>query len=159
MTLISTYAKASSNCTPAEQQAQGAYFGTLFEPIELHTASTQRLVSAMQKYADVSAGQITANEIYAYMAVDAFIVGLKAAGSSPSQSSFINAMLKIRSYNGFGLYGSHTIGFAMDQRGHGTAGADNCEWMLRWSGSSFHLVPGALPSAGTVVPGKTVSAG
>ena len=143
----------------AEQQAQGAYFGTLFEPVELHTAATERLVNAMQKYAGVSAGQITANEIYSYMAVEAFITGLKAAGSNPSQASFINAMLKIRSYNGFGLFGSHTIGFAMDQRGHGTAGADNCEWVLRWSGSSFHLVPGALPICGTVVPGKTVSAG
>jgi branched-chain amino acid transport system substrate-binding protein len=143
----------------SEKAAQGGYFLQLNEPIELHTAATETLVGAMQKYAGVSADQITDVEMYAYMSVNAFIDGLKAAGSNPSQASFIDAMLKIRHFNGAGLYGSHTVGFAMDQRGQGTAGADNCAWVVRWSGASFHLVSGAEPICGTVVPGKTVSAG
>ena len=142
-----------------EQQAQGVYFTQAMEPIELQTPATKQLVNTMQTYAGVPAEQITNDAIQGYMSIDGVVLGLKAAGSNPTQASFIDAMLGIRTYNGAGLYGSHSIGFAMDQRGHGTAGADNCLWAVQWSGSSFHLVPGAQPICGTVIPGKTVSAG
>jgi branched-chain amino acid transport system substrate-binding protein len=142
----------------AEQQAQGAYFSLSYEPVEMHTPATDRFASAMQTYAGVSAGEITFNEYLGYVSGDALVTGLKAAGPGPTQASLIEAMLGIRTYGAAGLFGSHTIGFAMDQRGVGSSGADNCEWWLRWSGSSFNLVNGAEPICGTVVPGKTVSA-
>jgi branched-chain amino acid transport system substrate-binding protein len=44
----------------------------------------------------------------------------------------------------------------MNQRGQ-AAGADNCTWVTQYSGSSFHLIPGADPICGSVIPGKTVS--
>jgi branched-chain amino acid transport system substrate-binding protein len=140
-----------------EQVAQGVYFTEGLEPVEMHTAATQRLVQVMQKYAGVPSDQITTDEALAYMSIDGFITGLKAAGANPTPASFMNAMLGIRSYDGAGLYGSHTVGFAMNQRGSGTAGADNCLWLVQWSGSSFHLIAGGEPICGTVIPGKTVS--
>jgi ABC-type branched-subunit amino acid transport system substrate-binding protein len=142
----------------AEQQAQGAYVSLGYEPVELHTAATERLVNAMQTYAGVPPEQITYNEYQGYLAVDAFATGLKAAGAHPTQTSFIDAMLGIRTYDAAGLLGGHTLSFAMDNRGAGGAGADNCLWMVQWSGSSFKTVQGAEPICGTVVPGKTVSA-
>jgi branched-chain amino acid transport system substrate-binding protein len=142
----------------AEQDAQGAYFPLTYEPVELHTAATQRFVQSMAKYAGVSAEQITVNQYHAYASVDAFVTGLKAAGANPTQAHFIDAMLGIRSYNAAGLYGSHSIGFALDQRGQGASGADNCLWVSQWSGSTFHPVSGADPICGTLVPGKTVPA-
>ncbi len=142
-----------------EQAAQGSYYPLPFEPVELNSPATQKLVNAMSTHAGISSSQITNDEVLGYMSVDGFVAGLKAAGANPTQSQFIDAMLTIRSYNGAGLYGSHTMGFAMDQRGHGSTGADNCQWVVQWSGSSFHPVQGAEPICGTVAPGKTVSAG
>jgi branched-chain amino acid transport system substrate-binding protein len=139
----------------AEQAAQGVYFTVSYEPAEMHTAATERLQNALATYAGVN-GDPSLNEYIGYAAVDGFVTGLKAAGSSPTQASLINAMLGIRSYNAAGLYGNQSIGFAMDQRGQ-VAGADNCIWLVQYSGSTFHLVAGADPICGTDVPGKTVS--
>jgi branched-chain amino acid transport system substrate-binding protein len=140
----------------AEQAAQGVYFTVSFEPVEMHTAATERLQSALQKYAGVP-GDPSLNEYIGYASVDAFVTGLKAAGAHPTQASLINALLGIRHYDAAGLYGSHSIGFAMDQRGL-AQGADNCIWVTRYEGTSFHLIPGAEPLCGTILPGKRVSA-
>jgi branched-chain amino acid transport system substrate-binding protein len=139
-----------------EQEAQGVYFGLSFEPAELHTAATEKFMGALKKYGGLKGDEPDQNQYLGYLAVAAFVDGLKAAGHQPTQASFINAMLGIRSFNGDGLYGSHSIGFAMDQRGI-ASGPDNCEWVVRFSGTSFHRVPGADPLCGTTLAGKTVS--
>jgi branched-chain amino acid transport system substrate-binding protein len=140
----------------AQQAAQGSYFTLSYEPVEMNTPATQRLQNALKTYAGVT-GDPSLNEYLGYASVDAFVTGLKSGGSKPSQAAFINTMLGIRSYNAAGLFGSHSIGFAMDQRGQ-AAGADNCVWVTKYSGSSFQLVQGAIPICGTTIPGKTVSA-
>ncbi|HET9733475.1 MAG TPA: ABC transporter substrate-binding protein [Acidimicrobiales bacterium] len=139
----------------AEQSAQGLYFLSGYEPVEMHTAATQRFQHALATYAGVS-GDPTLSEYLGYLSVDGMVAGLKAAGPHPTPASFINAMLGIRSYDAAGLYGSHSIGFAMDQRGQ-AAGADNCLWLTKFSGSTFHLVPGYEPICGTTIPGARVS--
>lgn len=139
----------------AIQSAQNVYFSLGFEPVEMHTAATQKFMNAL-KQAGFS-GEPGLPEYLAYMSVDAFVAGLKAAGPNPTQASYINAMLGIRNYNGAGLYGGHTVGFAMDQRGIGGAGADGCLWFTLFKGRSFTLVPHADPICGTVIPGKKVS--
>jgi branched-chain amino acid transport system substrate-binding protein len=139
----------------AEQAAQGVYFLSSFEPVEMNMAATQRFVSALRTYAGVD-GDPTLGEYLGYASVNAFVTGLNAAGADPTQASFTKAMLGITSYNAAGLYGSHSVGFTMSQRGL-AAGADNCFWVTRYSGSSFHLVAGMDPICGTVLPGKTVS--
>ena len=136
--------------------AQSGYFTLDYEPVEMHTAATERFQQALKNYAGITSDP-TLNEYLGYVSVDGFITGLKAAGANPTQASFINAMLGITSYNADGLYGSHSIGFAMSQRGL-AAGADNCFWVTQFVGTSFHLVSGADPICGAVVPGKTVSA-
>jgi ABC-type branched-subunit amino acid transport system substrate-binding protein len=139
----------------ASVNAQGVYFLSSYEPIELHTAATERLANALKTYAGIS-GDPTSNEYWGYVAVDAFVTGLKAAGSNPTQASFINTMLGITHYDAAGLYGSHSIGFAMNQRGQ-AFGADNCIWIAKYQGSTFHLVSGMEPVCGSVISGRHVS--
>lgn len=139
-----------------EQAAKGSYFLNEFEPVQMHTAATQRFANAMKTYAGVPSDYITFNDYLAYASIDAFVTGLKAAGAHPTQAQFINAMLGIRQYNAAGLYGKHTIGFAMDQRAIGGLGADNCSYVVQWDGKSFNLVSGAEPICGAQVPGKKV---
>jgi branched-chain amino acid transport system substrate-binding protein len=98
----------------------------------------------------------TLNQYIGFLSVVGFVDGLKAAGSNPSQAKFIDAMLGIRDWNAAGLFGKHSIGFALNQRGL-SQGADNCIWVTRYSGTTFHLVAGADPICGKVIPGKTVS--
>ena len=138
-----------------EQIAQGVYFLLPYEPFEMHTAATQRFHDALKTYAGV-AGDPTLGEYIGYLSVDAFVAGLDAAGRNPTQASFIQAMLGIRHYDAAGLFGSHSIGFAMNQRGT-AAGADNCVWVTRFSGSSFQLVRRADPICGKVIQGLSPS--
>ena len=137
----------------ALQVAQGQYFLSGFEPVEMNTPATQQFVSYL-KGAGVTTAPAEA-QYYGYMSVDAVVQGLKVAGSSPSQASFINAMLGITNFNGVGLYGTHSVSFALDTRGQ-VSGADNCIWNTQYNGTTFHLVPGQDPICGETVPGKTV---
>jgi branched-chain amino acid transport system substrate-binding protein len=139
----------------AQQAAQGVYFLTGQEPIEMHTPATEALQRAFRTYTDVT-GDPTYAEYWGYESIDGLVTGLKAAGSPPSQKSFTDAMLSIRSYNPAGLYGDQSIGFAMDQRGQ-AAGVNNCFWITQYVGDTFHLVPGMDPLCGSILPGKTVS--
>ncbi|MDA8043866.1 MAG: ABC transporter substrate-binding protein [Actinomycetota bacterium] len=135
--------------------AQGLYFPIAWEPTEMHTAATERLVNAITKYAksNIAPGY---GQYLGYLSVDALVQGLELAGPHPTQASLINALLSIRNYTGAGLFGSHSVGFAMDQRGQ-VSGADNCEWVVRYSGTSFHLLPGMEPICGQTVPGLTIN--
>jgi branched-chain amino acid transport system substrate-binding protein len=140
----------------ATQIAQGFYFLTSFEPVEMHTAATQQFQSALSTYAGVTT-EPTFAEYIGYTSVLALVDGLKAAGSKPTQASLINALLAMRTFDGGGLYGSHSVGFALDLRGN-ESGPDNCWWITRYQGSTFHLVPGMDPLCGAVLPGLKVSA-
>jgi branched-chain amino acid transport system substrate-binding protein len=139
----------------AQHAAQGVFFTSGYEPIEMHTAATERFQKAMATYAGVT-GDPTFNQYLAYVSVDGFVSGLKAAGANPTQASLIKAMLGISHYDAAGLLGSHPIGFTLAQRAAGY-GPQQCTWITEFSGSSFHLVPGAEPLCGALVPGKTVS--
>jgi branched-chain amino acid transport system substrate-binding protein len=139
----------------AERAAQGVYFFSTWEPVIMNTPATMRFQNALKTYAGVN-GEPTQGEYNGYISVDAFVTGLKAAGSNPSQAKLIDTMLGITHYDDAGLFGSHSIGFAMNQRGL-AAGADNCAWVTQFSGSDFRLVPGLDPVCGSVLPGKRVS--
>jgi branched-chain amino acid transport system substrate-binding protein len=140
----------------ATQDAQGVYFLTGFEPVEMNTPATQQLQSALKTYAGVN-GDPTFAEYLGYLSVDALVQGLKAAGSSPTQGAVINALLGMNNYTGAGLYGSHSVAFDLAGRGQ-TSGADGCEWITQYQGSTFHLVPGMDPICGSIIPGLKVSA-
>jgi branched-chain amino acid transport system substrate-binding protein len=138
------------------RDGQNAYFSLSYEPVEMHTAATERFQSALKQYASFTdpPGFL---EYLAYISVDAFVTGLKKAGPNPTRSSFITSMLGVSDYDAAGLFGSHTMAFSMESRGQGGTGADNCTWFTKFEGQSFKLVPGADPLCGTVIPGRTVS--
>jgi branched-chain amino acid transport system substrate-binding protein len=139
----------------ATHDAQGLFFPNGWEPVEMHTAATEKFQSALKTYAGVT-GDPTLGEYIGYLTADAFVQGLKAAGSKPTQASLINAMLGITHYNGQGLWGGRTIGFDMAYRGQ-FYGADNCTWFTKYEGKSFHLIKGADPICGHIVKGVTLS--
>ena len=138
----------------ASHIAQGLYFLSGYEPMEMHTAATQKFATALSRYAGVK-GDPTLSEYLGYTAIDALVAGLKVAGPNPTQASLINAMLGITNFDPAGLWGGRTTSFALAGRGE-TAGGDNCTWITQYKGTSFHLVPGLDPQCGTLVPGKSV---
>jgi branched-chain amino acid transport system substrate-binding protein len=150
------YGQALLSAGPAAiQAAQNVYFLISWEPTEMHTAATEKFQSYLRGVGFNGGPGLP--EYLMYTSFDALVKGLKAAGANPTHASIINAMLNIRNYDGAGMFGGHTVGFAMDQRGIGGAGADGCEWFTLFKGNAFTLVPGADPVCGTVIPGKTVS--
>ncbi len=139
----------------AVQAAQGVYFLTSFEPVELKTAATQQFQSDLKTYANVSTAPTFA-EYQGYVSIDAMVQGLKAAGSNPTQASFINAMLGLNSYAGADLWSGRTLNFAVSARGK-ASGIDNCWWITQFQGTTFHPVANMNPLCGALIPGKTVS--
>jgi branched-chain amino acid transport system substrate-binding protein len=135
----------------AKQIAQDVYFTDTFEPSEMHTAATEKLQKALKAYAGVTTDP-TLNEYAGYLSIDGLVQGLKAAGKNPTQAEFINAMLGIHHYDAQGLWGGRTLSFALEGRGAG-ASTNNCEYTVQYRGTSFHLVSGAEPVCGTIIPG------
>jgi branched-chain amino acid transport system substrate-binding protein len=136
----------------AVQSAQGVYFLTSFEPVEMGTSATQQLQSDLKNYAGVTTAPTFA-EYQGYVSVDAFVQGLKAAGANPTQASLINAMLGMTAYTGAGLWGTHTLDFSMSARGQ-ASGIQNCWWITQFQSTTFHLVTGMDPLCGKVLPGS-----
>src|SRR5262249_4657493 len=99
----------------ATRIAQGQYFLTSYEPMEMNTPATQKAAADFKKYGGIT-GDPTFGEYQGYLAIAALVQGLKAAGSNPTQASFINAMNGITNFNGLGLYGTHSIDFSLANR-------------------------------------------
>jgi ABC-type branched-subunit amino acid transport system substrate-binding protein len=138
----------------AVQAAQGVYFIGSYTPVELHTAATEQFQNDLKTYAGVSTAPTFA-EFQGYLAMDAFVQSLKAAGANPTQASVINAGLGMTAYKGAGLWGDKTLSFAMADRGK-ASGIDNCWWVTQFEGTTFHPVPKMNPLCGETIPGLTV---
>jgi ABC-type branched-subunit amino acid transport system substrate-binding protein len=134
-------------------EAQNVYFGSTFEPVEMHTAATEQFQKDLAA-AGIS-GEPTSIDYNAYTAIGLLVRGLKAAGANPTQASLINALSQIHNWNALGLYGSHTMD--INDRTNIVGGVDNCEWFAKLVGNGFQLVPGAEPLCGKLVPGVTVT--
>ncbi len=138
----------------ASQAAQGLYFVLGYEPVEMHTPATEKFVAALKTYANWTQDP-TLSEYAAYSSVAAFVDGLQKAGANPTQASFINTMLGITDFDAAGLWGGHTVSFALEGRGD-VSDADNCGWVTKYSGTTFQVVPNMDPICGKTIPGKTV---
>jgi ABC-type branched-subunit amino acid transport system substrate-binding protein len=138
----------------AKQQADGSYFITGAEPVEMNTPATQQFQNALKTYAGVT-GDPTFSEYNGYLAIAAFEAGLKAGGKNQTQAQLINTMLNLKSFNGDGLWGGHKLSFAMADRGT-MASVDNCIWFEHYTGGNFVPVQGFSPVCGQLVPGMTV---
>jgi branched-chain amino acid transport system substrate-binding protein len=138
----------------AKQQAQGSYFITGAQPVELNTPGTQQFQSALQTYAGVN-GDPTFSEYNGYLAIAALEAGLKAGGTNQTQAQLVNTMLNLKGFDGRGLWGAHTLSFAMADRGH-TSSIDNCIYFLRYMGDKFIPENGFSPYCGQILPGVEV---
>jgi branched-chain amino acid transport system substrate-binding protein len=138
----------------AQQQAQGSYFITGAQPVELNTPGTRQFQSALQTYAGVT-GDPTFSEYNGYLAIAALEAGLKAGGANQTQAQLVNTMLNLKGFDGRGLWGNHTLSFAMSARGNSSS-IDNCIYFLHYMGTNFIPVDGFSPYCGQIFPGETV---
>jgi branched-chain amino acid transport system substrate-binding protein len=132
---------------------QGVYFGTSFEPMEMNTAATQQLKSALAAVGIHS--DPTYAEYSAYAAVALLLDALKTTGANPTKSDLLTALNNVKNYNAAGLFGSHS--FNLDDRTSTATGVGPCLYVTKLSGNTFQLVPGADPICGAELPGKSVS--
>lgn len=140
----------------AIRAAQNAIFSTVaFEPVEMHTAATRQFQSDL-KGAGVTS-EPTEAEYIGYASVAALVQALKATGPNPSHAQLISALSGVKGFNAWGLMGKLSLN--LDDRTGTGGGPGGCAYFAQLKGSTFHLVPGADPLCGTLIPGKTVSAG
>lgn len=134
------------------KEAQNVYFSLTYEPVEMHTKATEAFVAALKATGGTTAPGLPTYDGYASILM--LVQGLQGAGASPTQASLIDSLSKIHAFNPGGLYGSHPLD--INDRVNIVAGPDGCEYFVKLSGSTFHLVPNADPLCGTIIPGKTV---
>lgn len=135
----------------AVQDAQGDYFLSNFEPVEMHTPATEAFQSALSKYAGVSTDPTFA-EYLGYLSVLGLVQGLKGAGSNLTHSAIITALSHVSDWQALGLWGGNqTVNW-----GTRPMPSKSCYWITRFSGSTFHLVSGSDPVCGYIIPGKSV---
>jgi ABC-type branched-subunit amino acid transport system substrate-binding protein len=135
----------------AVQASQGNDFESAFEVPEQHTAATEALQNALAKYAGVHT-DATFAEYCGYLSILGLVQGLQGAGADPTQSSLITSLSHITDYTASGLWGGH-YHVNWSQR---APGPTQCEWITKLSGQTFHLIAGADPVCGNVIPGKSV---
>ena len=109
---------------------------------------------SLKTYAGVT-GDPTFSEYNGYLAIAAMAAGLKAGGVNQTQSQLITTMLNLKGFDGEGLWGGHTLSFAMSDRGT-MSSVDNCIWFEHYVGSTFVPVQGFSPICGAIIPGVTV---
>jgi ABC-type branched-subunit amino acid transport system substrate-binding protein len=135
----------------AIQAAQGDDFESAFEPPEMHTAATEALQDALATYANIHT-DATFAEYCGYLSILGLVQGLEGAGAHPTPGSLITSLSHITDYQASGLWGGH---FSVDWSKR-PPGPTECSWMTRLSRSTFHLIAGADPVCGDVIPGKSV---
>ena len=141
-----------TNSGPAAiQAAQGDYFLSTFEPVEMHTPATEAMRNAFRTYAGVTSDPTFAQYL-GYVSVDGLVQGLKGAGANWTQSSLIKSLSHITNYQAAGLWGGH-LSVDWSQR---AMGSKQCSWVTKFSGSTYNLVSGADPVCGAIIPGKSV---
>jgi branched-chain amino acid transport system substrate-binding protein len=137
----------------AAQDAQGAYFYLIYEPVEMHTAATARFQRALRSSG--SSDEPTFAEYLGYAGVDMFVRGLQRAGAHPSQAAFISALRTVHDFDAAGLLGPHTVDLA--SQATLADGPDGCLYFTRLSRAHFELVHGADPLCGPELPGRVSS--
>jgi branched-chain amino acid transport system substrate-binding protein len=119
---------------PAVEAAQGVDFETVGAPAEANTQATAQRAADLAKVGVT--GPPTFAEQESYLALTAFVAGLKAAGAHPTRQSFMTAMGKIRNFDADGLLAPEEISF------RDYTPATGCLWVAKLSGESFSVVPG-----------------
>lgn len=119
---------------PAIAVAQGVDFETIGAPAEANTAATQQRAADLAKVGVT--GPPTFAEQETYLALTAFVAGLKAAGPNPTRQSFMQAMSKITNFDADGLLAPEKISF------RNYAPATGCLGVAQLKGEKFFVMPG-----------------
>jgi len=141
----------------ASQVAQGVYFTIGPEPVEMSTSATQ--LFAKYSHAAGVTGEPTEASYDGWGSVGLLVQALKAAGSHPTSSSLLTALSNVHNWNYLGLWGGKTLDINNRNDTQNVDGPGNCTYVVKYSGTSFQLVPGADPICGPVIPGLNETPG
>ena len=83
--------------------------------------------------------------------------GLKAAGSSPTHASLIDALQNLKGFDAAGLWGPNITIDPGSRTPTDFNGPGNCGWMTRVVGNGFQLIPGADPICGPFITAAPVT--
>jgi branched-chain amino acid transport system substrate-binding protein len=126
----------------AVQAAQGYYFLSSGEPIEMITPATQKFK------ANLAAVGYTGTPTYAiqsaYQAASGFARGLQAAGPNPSRQKYMDALRKVNDFDEEGLLAPEKVDFS------NYAPSQSCMWPVKLQGKAFVPVQGLPFCSGTV---------
>ena len=137
----------------AVKAAQNVYFILQSEPVEANTPATRRYQSDARSAGVPDAPTIASYSGYTSMLL--LVQALDKTGGDTSATSLIQALSGIHDFNAGGLYGDQKVD--INDRENVAAGPNNCIWIVKLSGSAFHVVPDANPICGQIIPGLTVS--
>lgn len=130
---------------PTVRAAQGFYFATQQQPIELNTPATQTMV---RRFAAVGEKGIpNYAESVAYLAMTGLAAGIKAAGNDLSQQNFMAQLRKVTDFDAEGLLAPNKISFS------NYAPTRLCSWFVKLVGDKFVPVKGAAPVCGHKLSG------
>lgn len=137
----------------ATRSAQGAYFLTPFQPLELRTPATERFQQALRAVGVT--GYPTYAEYSGYASVALLVRALKEAGPNPTRSALIKGLFTVSDFDAWGLLGDHKVDLRPNKTN--VFGPDGCTYISTLVGSAFRPVAHADPICGSVIPGKTIS--
>jgi branched-chain amino acid transport system substrate-binding protein len=140
---------------PAVAAGQGAYFQSIAQPVEMHTAATQNLQAALKTYAGYT-GVPTFSMYQGWLAADAFIWGMQHAGKNATQADFVKYMNSGAGWNAGGLFPRPVI-FSTPGTVGASVGPGNCVYLPQLKGSGFVINPALNPVCGALIPGVTIS--
>ena len=114
------YGQALLDDTAVLGPANGTYFNTVGEPVELHTAATQAFQAALAKYANYT-GVPGFDWYEGWGSTDLMIKGLQMAGKNPTRTSFITALHTVTDYDANGLLAAANLTLALFGQAPATA--------------------------------------
>jgi branched-chain amino acid transport system substrate-binding protein len=122
--------------------AQGDFFTTVGQPAEANTPATQK------RAADLTAvgvsGPPTFAEQEAYLAMSAFVAGLKAAGANPSREKYMTSLRGVKDFDADGLLAPGKVDFGNYRP------STVCQFVVQLTGKTFNVAKGSPFCAGVV---------
>jgi branched-chain amino acid transport system substrate-binding protein len=113
--------------------AQGFQFSSTGQPVESNTPATQLEVKNLAAVGESRTP--TFAEQTSYIIMSAVAAGLKAAGTNPTQASFMTAMRGVKGFNADGLLSPESLDFSS------YTPAMSCEWVVTLTGKKFVPLP------------------
>jgi branched-chain amino acid transport system substrate-binding protein len=148
--LAAGYGADTINAGPdAVKAAEGAYFTTSFQPVEMNTDATKRFSDAL---AAVGVKQASYSIYNGYVSVLLLADALKGLGDKPAKADIVKALSGITSFDADGLRGDKPVNPGLRTV---KPGDEQCQFYSQLNGGVFKPADGMSPLCGTVTE-KTV---